>query len=248
MNLRMDSLIFHLSEKMVYDVRSRFRNVALNPRTKRDYQLLRQHKSARSIPLANISQVPEGYWKVRSQSTRDVVHTVRLLVQCLQPLCLKCRDCDVCVHMVSCTCAHYQRNELCRHIHACCIHFPVRLRFPERVPEQQLAELHELEPLIMASQKSELDLMREMAEGVLSNMDSDNQIRLFKSICAEGLRTPATPRPSNPTPSVPALLSPQVPPRPSPQEPATPSSSRQPWNKLTTPQRQRYGVKRKLIN
>lgn len=96
---------------------------------------------------------------MRSQTDKEITYEVSLLQPCPgRATCLRCHNCQVCHHMTKCTCPHYSRGNVCKHIHAICHRNPeiVAARFPKISREERLQELHELAPLIAARQPNEL--------------------------------------------------------------------------------------------
>lgn len=231
---RFDSIIKMLLDKTYADLNRRMLTILKNPHTNRDRQVRKFHESGVKIPPTDISAV-NGKWIVRSQTDKEVTYEVSLLQPCPgRATCLRCHNCQVCHHMTKCTCPHYSRGNVCKHIHAICHRNPeiVAARFPKISREERLQELHELAPLRAARHPNELQEARAKAEALLAtthHMDDDAQREVFQAVivACSSPKTPQTPRLHLETT-------------------ATPRRSTLPIHQQITPQRRRPVINRKL--
>lgn len=235
-NHRLDSLIYQLSQKMKSDVTARFRTIALLSYSKRDLVIQAQHNAAQEIPSDDVTMESDGVWRVTSQSpTSTEIYTVKLLSMCNELLCLRCRTCNICVHMVHCTCLFYTRHLLCKHIHVCCTRYAhqVKSRFGSRLENK--GELDEVGQLMMITQIPDSHVANECAVNALANMSPALGAYMRNQLLSYPHRTPQTPRPIPGVENTPNGLR---------QVSVTPRTSI-PHNKNIIHQRERYGIKRK---
>ncbi|XP_055953132.1 uncharacterized protein LOC129988879 isoform X2 [Argiope bruennichi] len=77
------------------------------------------HNMSLDIKSENITSLSAyKVWLIRSETEADA-YVTREYKSCPEICDLRCHDCDVCVHMYSCTCAHSMINaNMCKHIHA----------------------------------------------------------------------------------------------------------------------------------
>ncbi|GBN43801.1 hypothetical protein AVEN_208601-1, partial [Araneus ventricosus] len=77
------------------------------------------HNMGLDIECENINSLSDDkIWLIRSENEVDA-YVTREYVSCPELCDLRCPDCDVCVHMYSCTCVHSMINaNMCKHIHA----------------------------------------------------------------------------------------------------------------------------------
>lgn len=155
MNIRMDSLLSHLLDYLGSKLRSRIETVTTDGKSYREVPILEAHRRAANIPKDSIHREVAGVWLVPSRSQEGVTYKVALGGPCPQPLCLRCRECDLCVHMVTCTCPRHERDELCSHVHACGSHFQedVRMRFSKRNRKSAFTELEYLDAFVKADEQ-----------------------------------------------------------------------------------------------
>lgn len=228
MNSRLDSLIQNLSEKANNDTVARYDKITKNTATEREADIKKNHKSAvLVIQSAHIRPGDEGAgkWMVKSQSGEGY-HEVVLDRECPNVVCLKCKFCHVCEHMIKCSCTRYSQGDLCSHIHAIGHYYQgqVRLRFPPKARlEGAQPEMRKLRALINAGHKPQLQLLREMAVNMITaapvTLSESQQSELYKGIL-QGVVNRRNARNSGGTIS-------------------TPVTSR-PWNKLNIHQRSKY--------
>lgn len=234
----MDSLIQNLGEKANNDTVARFDKITKNTATEREAEIRKNHISA--VSKINSTHIivgieSAGKWKVKSQSS-EIFYDVVLYEKCPNLLCLKCTVCDLCDHMIKCSCTRYSQGYICGHIHAIGHYYQgqVRQRFPPKARlEGALPEMKELSSLMKAGQKPQLDLLREMAMHVITaapiSLSKSQQSELYKGIIHRTINR-SNARNFGGTIS-------------------TPVTSR-PWNKLNVPQRSKYKgyvVKRRII-
>lgn len=114
---RMDDMLRLLLEK-TSDVWTK-KAVALTkkPATFRDQEMSRVHTASRTVASEDMTTSSQGCALVKSLNP-GATYEVTALEPCYIPDCVSCRECNVCVHMISCTCALYERVNVCRHIHA----------------------------------------------------------------------------------------------------------------------------------
>lgn len=177
MNMRLDRLIDELFNYSADKCRDRPNVLARDPYSHRETQYRSLHESAKAIPRDDLTRHGLGLWTVESQHTAGKIYWVKLKEErCPQPRCLKCRDCGVCRHMVTCTCERAKRDDLCRHIHACCTYFSdvVRSQFP--IPQRNegiLEELVQTTAIVLADKVPLDDLLEKM---MLESIDELREI------------------------------------------------------------------------
>lgn len=238
-NHRLDRLVDLLLRKSRNDLHRRARKLLKDPPTARDHHIRELHKEGSLIDVNDVIMLDEGKWRVKSQETPAISYNVSLVEMCFVPRCLRCRTCELCTHMVTCSCLFYQRGELCKHIHACGIHFRdlIRTVFPKRGNDLIIKELKSLDVLAECDVPKELAELRSRVTGILisnsKSLNSEAEIAYLKDICK--INSPRT--------TTAALES------PSRQGQNTPKTSRPPPNQLITPQRKgrRFAKARRVL-
>lgn len=224
-NRRLDTLIYRLSCMVDTEVKGHFQSVTKDKYTYKEKDIVATHRRAITIMSDELTRIAPATWNVRSQNQRDHLYTVQLREQCTVDKCLQCRDCGVCHHMVTCTCQRNVREELCVHIHACCVHFceEVRQKFRKRRREDNFEELKRLEPFIAAATSDRHSILHDAAKDALESAREKLQPGDFQQVCE-------------------AVLAAVV-----PDSPHTPLSTRPRWNSAPVHQRQKYLKRRRLI-
>ena len=67
-------------------------------------QIQNRHDSSKKVPVQLVSQVDSYLWKVKSETTTNKYTIQEDTKTCLEKCQLKCNECDICVHLFSCTC------------------------------------------------------------------------------------------------------------------------------------------------
>lgn len=194
---RVDDIIQMLMNKSSADIERRILKVSKNVYTFRDKEIRKIHQNALKINVENITD-NGGKWFVASQSNPSQSYTVTLLQDCATRLCLKCRDCGVCYHMVMCNCVYYERGNLCKHIHAVCFHNPrvIAARFRKLSREEELKELPELQYHRTESHLSHSRTIRATAQATMAaahTLDDQSQTAFFQAVVS-AFNSPKTPR------------------------------------------------------
>ncbi|CAL1285290.1 unnamed protein product [Larinioides sclopetarius] len=92
------------------------------------------HNMGLDIECQNINSLSDKIWLIRSENEIDA-YVTQEYVSCPELCDLRCPDCDVCVHMYSCTCVHSMINaNMCKHIHAVVWKFLTPLFSPSASP------------------------------------------------------------------------------------------------------------------
>lgn len=204
-NLRLDKLIYLLLTKSANDLFQRTRKVALNPYTKDKTEIRKRHQASMVILNKDIKGPMTGRkWVVNRNPNKT--YTVELLWDCAIQDCLRCRVCNVCRHMVRCSCLpSSKRKEICTHIHAVCTHRQdaVRHRFPihQRNPE---ADLLKLNRFVVSERREDLDIKRIQMMMLVKNarhLGPQEEARIYETLDSaykspsarfmEGTRSPA---------------------------------------------------------
>ncbi|GFQ88404.1 uncharacterized protein TNCT_317511 [Trichonephila clavata] len=77
------------------------------------------HHIGLEIPSEHISSLSDKIWLIRSEDEEQNIYVMREFDTCPELCNLRCAECDICVHMFSCSCIHSMINaNLCQHIHA----------------------------------------------------------------------------------------------------------------------------------
>ncbi|GIY05046.1 c2H2-type domain-containing protein [Caerostris darwini] len=77
------------------------------------------HVMGLEIPSEHISSLSDKIWLVESEEEEQSVYVMKEFDTCPELCSLRCAECDICVHMYSCSCLHSMINaNLCQHIHA----------------------------------------------------------------------------------------------------------------------------------
>lgn len=259
---RLDSLIFLLTEKAKNDTVMKLNVIITNPYSFREKDICKRHRDSQTeIPQDNITrdELHPTTWNVRSQSNPDVWHEVQLhLDPCTYRTCLKCRTCNVCRHIVQCTCFAYDRGDLCRHIHAACTKYKADVErvFRSHPHEPSVADIEALRPHLEAESQSEETLLRKELHAAVDGLDVHDLKALHasrKPALASSPRTPQLPankkivpqramysgkRKATPTTTGTSITT---------QAPATPSTSRQPADQAKSSLQVEHLVKRRRI-
>lgn len=155
MNPRLDDLVQMLVDKSKADLRRRFNKVVMDTYTVHDREIRKAHDAGGKIAADQITN-ENLLWKVASQSQSSVKYTIVLQQVCHVAMCLRCRACDVCTHMIECDCVFAKRGKLCKHIHAFCLHKKnvIDSHFRQkRCREIDFEELSILEPFLACTPK-----------------------------------------------------------------------------------------------
>lgn len=194
---RFDGVIHLLVKKSNDDLTRRMIKVMKNPYTSRDYEVRRILNIGLKIQLEDIKEV-NGAWKVVSQTQDNISYSVTLLQKCPAPLCLRCRDCTVCIHEIMCTCPFYNRGKLCKHIHAVCHQNAAVIAtiLPKFTRKEQLKELPQLEAFRTATHLSDFDSNRAKAVAAITTAhtrDKGEQAEFYAAV-VQAYDSPKTPR------------------------------------------------------
>lgn len=207
-NIRLDILLYNLVSKSRDDLTRRFQKKALDSYSFRDREILKRHTKSKSL-VSDVEYMGDGHWLVQSQSTADTKYEVQIVDHCTTSNCLRCRACGVCTHMIICGCDKYrQRQELCKHIHAACLHDPdvIKHRFPRKNCGLDDAELARRGRFISDEGRNELtnDKMKAFAYlETASNLGPDGEAYFYKAI-ANAYQSPSTRRIADGCPRSPA--------------------------------------------
>jgi len=83
----------------------------------------KSHENSTTVKDEHISLITNNLWSVVSSSKKDFAYEVtKINNACPEDLCsLKCKPCNICIHMYVCTCLDsIIRLNMCKHIHAVC--------------------------------------------------------------------------------------------------------------------------------
>jgi len=83
----------------------------------------KSHENSTTVKDEHISSITNKLWSVVSGSKKDIAYEVtKINNTCPEDLCsLKCKPCNICIHMYVCTCLDsIIRLNMCKHIHAVC--------------------------------------------------------------------------------------------------------------------------------
>ena len=122
-NNRLDALLSHLIK---YQWKSRSRQLkckaAQRCNTKQTTMNFKSHKEAAAQSISLVSEMSNG-WSVKSFVNHEITYEVKeTLAECpYQPCYQACKDCRVCYHNFTCTCAFavnaHNRTSSCKHAH-----------------------------------------------------------------------------------------------------------------------------------
>ena len=117
-NRRIDYLLHFLLKVSRDKVFERFSKTQKGKSSHRSCEINKRHKTAKKMCAADgILSVSDGIWQMKPTTPQQAYYLVeKKLDNCSCKL--RCRSCDVCVHMFSCTCMDFLiHSTVCKHIH-----------------------------------------------------------------------------------------------------------------------------------
>ena len=122
-NRRIDRLVQSLMEYLRHKSFDRIIKLEKGKITGRIAQIQKRHRTSKVLSHELISQVEPSLWKVKSE-TGDNEYTVQEIAKsCVENCNVKCIDCNVCVHLFSCSCPDsLLQHTICKHVHLICRH------------------------------------------------------------------------------------------------------------------------------
>lgn len=139
--VRLDVLIRKLIEFMEKAGLTYVHQLLKNPVIGREKPISISHEKA--IELVVETQSESKSWLVQSTTDTLLKYEVILNADCDEYLsCLKCRDCLICYHSMSCSCADYRLGNICKHTHAVMISNPqLKAILPTVTVADQMTEM-----------------------------------------------------------------------------------------------------------
>ena len=78
----------------------------------------RRHEESKNICSELLNQCSENQWTVASSHGSNVYTVRKETNQCIENCQLQCKDCNICIHIFSCTCMDAILNyTICKHVH-----------------------------------------------------------------------------------------------------------------------------------
>ncbi|KAG8199373.1 hypothetical protein JTE90_011833 [Oedothorax gibbosus] len=117
---RLDKFIFVIMKLMRFKMLDRLINMLDEEKISLALDSInREHSLGFGIPSDCISSLGDKMWLIRSDEEQDIFYVVREFDSCPSFCSLICSECNICVHIFSCSCIHNMVfGDLCQHIHA----------------------------------------------------------------------------------------------------------------------------------
>ena len=78
-----------------------------------------RHKESSRVQEKDITALKDNMWKVASVSSERNYYVVKETDVCPIQCCMRCTECDICIHTYTCTCPDALiRHTICKHAHA----------------------------------------------------------------------------------------------------------------------------------
>ena len=78
-----------------------------------------RHKESGRMQEKDITALNDNMWKVASISSERNYYVVKEADECPIQCCMRCTECDICIHTYTCTCPDALiRHTICKHVHA----------------------------------------------------------------------------------------------------------------------------------
>ena len=133
-NRRLDRLVQGLMEYLRHKSFDRIIKLEKGKITGRLAQIQNRHDSSRKLSVQLVSQVDSYLWKVKSETTTNEYTIQEVTKTCPEKCQLKCNECDICVHLFSCTCPDsLLQHTICKHVH---LVVQQRSKLSLKVPDQ----------------------------------------------------------------------------------------------------------------
>ncbi|KAF8770302.1 hypothetical protein HNY73_017849 [Argiope bruennichi] len=117
---RLDKFIFVIMKLVRYKMLDRLSNMLDDEKIELAIEAINMcHHVGLEIPSEHISSLSDKIWLIRSEEEEQSIYVMREFETCPEHCNLRCSECDICVHMYTCSCIHSMINaNLCQHIHA----------------------------------------------------------------------------------------------------------------------------------
>ncbi|GBN37925.1 hypothetical protein AVEN_224154-1 [Araneus ventricosus] len=149
---RLDKFIFVIMKLVRYKMLDRLSNMLDDEKIELAIEAINMcHHVGLEIPSEHISSLSDKIWLIRSEEEEQSIYVMREFETCPEHCNLRCTECDICVHMYTCSCIHSMINaNLCQHIHAVVWKFltphfsPPASPMPEDVEEQENIDVSDI--------------------------------------------------------------------------------------------------------
>ena len=117
-NIRMDKCIqvlLNLARDKAFERLVKLENGKASSKMK---TITNRHQQSLSLDPRNITQKNETLWIVASSDGSTEYTVTKMSTKCPHACLLQCSECNICIHMYTCTCLdHLTQNTICKHIH-----------------------------------------------------------------------------------------------------------------------------------
>lgn len=194
-NKRLDTLINHLKQYWEDSVFRRHQKLVKQQYNWKETGTLARHERGAAIPVSCITIVDARMMTIKG-SDPESQYTVTIHERCVLPSCQQCRLCDLCTHAASCTCPDHNRDTICKHIHAGCVHFPHMFPFRRNLRERNAEELRCMNEVVRTTPRSDLEQLRLEAASLIATSSAmhpdDETVYLQKVIRSFNASTPSS--------------------------------------------------------
>ena len=164
-NQRLDRLVQGLMEYLRHKSFDRIIKLEKGKITGRVAQIQKRHDASKTLPLELVSKVDSSLWKVKSETMTNEYTIQEVTKACPENCQLKCSECDICVHLYSCTCPDsLLQHTICKHVHLVVRHRSIlSLKAPDSSGQAEHYSMYN---------DLNITLLKEVTPQCLSNADS----------------------------------------------------------------------------
>lgn len=163
-NKRLDRLIQTLLKYLRHISFQRIIKLEKGKITGRIALIQKRHDSSKKLSLELVTEVDSSTWKVKSETNTDEYMVQEITRTCPESCQIKCHECSICVHLLSCTCPDsLLKHTICKHVH-------LVIRYRNNIPLSSRSSSTVL-PQIETSNMND-DLLNEVTSKCSSNFDS----------------------------------------------------------------------------
>ena len=132
-NKRLDRLIHALMEFLRHKSFDRLIKFEKGKVTGRIAVIQKRHSASESLSFEAIREVDACIWNVQSESEPNEYTVRQLYEECNENCGMRCRECNICVHLYSCSCPDsILQHTICKHVH-----LVARYRKQDKLPSIQ---------------------------------------------------------------------------------------------------------------
>ncbi|CAL1285296.1 unnamed protein product [Larinioides sclopetarius] len=117
---RLDKFLFVVMKLVKYKMLDRLCNILDEEKTELAIEAINIcHNEGLELASERITSLSDKIWLIQGEDDEQNIYVMREFETCPEHCGLRCKECDICVHMYTCSCIHSVINaNMCPHIHA----------------------------------------------------------------------------------------------------------------------------------